>query len=146
MKPFRRFLCDRIEIESCLQVMCCPVYHWLSVCRQWIYHSCLALVLYPLQNWLQPVIYWAANHCSTNPFLKRKEKRKYGYTLRWGGLVVWWCLVNFQYWGVLLIWIIVGQGPIALAAGADGVVWTFVFISLVYLFSFLSPSLGDGPI
>ena len=30
-------------------------------------------------------------------------------------------LVNFQCRGVLLIWIIVGQGPIALAVGASGV-------------------------
>ena len=38
---------------------------------------------------------------------------------------------------VLLIWIIVGQGPTALAEGASGVVWTFFF--LIYHFSFLSP-------
>ena len=29
--------------------------------------------------------------------------------------------------GVLLIWIIVGQGPIAFAVGAGWVVWTFLF-------------------
>ena len=41
-------------------------------------------------------------------------------------------------------WIIVGQGPVALAVGAGrGCLDNF---SLVYLFSFLSPSLGDGPI
>ena len=38
------------------------------------------------------------------------------------GGVVRWCWVNFQCRGVLLIWIIVGQGPIALAVGAGGVV------------------------
>ena len=37
-----------------------------------------------------------------------------------------------------------GQGSVALAVGAGGVVW--IFFSLVYLFSFLSHSLGDGPI
>ena len=37
-----------------------------------------------------------------------------------GGRVVRRCWVNFQCRGVLLIWIIVGQGPIALAVGADG--------------------------
>ena len=58
--------------------------------------------------------------------------------------VVRWCWVNFQYQGVPLIWMIEGQGPTALAVGAGWVVWTF--FSLVYLFSFLSPSLGDGPI
>ena len=37
-----------------------------------------------------------------------------------------------------------GQGPIAVAVGAG---WGCVGIySLVYLFSFLSPSVGDGPI
>ena len=45
--------------------------------------------------------------------------------------------------GILLIWIIVGQGPIVLAVDA-GVGCLDIF-SLVYLFSFLSPSLGDGP-
>ena len=58
--------------------------------------------------------------------------------------VVRWCWVNFQCRGVLLIWIIVGKGPIAPAVGAsEGCLDIF---SLVYLFSFLSPSLGDGPI
>ena len=52
--------------------------------------------------------------------------------------------VNFQCRDVLLIWMIVGQGPIALAVGAGGGCFDIFF--LVYLFSFLSPSLGDGPI
>ena len=52
-----------------------------------------------------------------------------------------WCWVNFQCRGVLLIWIKVGQGPTALAVGAGGVVWTF--FSLIYLFSFLFPSLWE---
>ena len=58
--------------------------------------------------------------------------------------MVRWCLQNIQSRSVLLIWIIVGQGSIVLAVGAGGVVGTF--FSLVYLFSFLSYSLGDGPI
>ena len=53
--------------------------------------------------------------------------------------------VNFQCRGVLLIWIIVGQGPITLAVDAGGGCCLGIF-SLVYLFSFLSPSLGNGPI
>ena len=54
------------------------------------------------------------------------------------------CWVNFQCRGVLLIWIIVGQGPIALAVGVgEGCLDIF---SLVDLFSLPSPSLGDGPI
>ena len=36
--------------------------------------------------------------------------------------------------GVLPIWIRVGQGPTALAVGADGVVWTFVLSSIISLF------------
>ena len=51
--------------------------------------------------------------------------------------------VNFQSRGVLLISMILGQGPIALAVGAGrGCLDIF---SLDYHFSFLSPSLGDGP-
>ena len=43
-----------------------------------------------------------------------------------------------------LIWIIIGQGPIALAVGAGG--GCLEIFALVYLFSFLSLCLGDGPI
>ena len=53
-------------------------------------------------------------------------------------------LVNFQCQGVLLMWMIVRPGPIALAVGAGG--GCLDIFSLVYLFSLLSPSLGDGPI
>ena len=58
--------------------------------------------------------------------------------------MVQWCWVNFQCRGVLLTWIIIWQGPIALAVGAEGVVWTFLsHLSFLSSFSF---SLGDGPI
>ena len=36
------------------------------------------------------------------------------------GRLVPWCWVNFQFRGVLLIWIIVWQGPTALVVGAGG--------------------------
>ena len=62
----------------------------------------------------------------------------------WGGRVVRRCWVNFQCRGVLLIRIIVEQGPIALEVGAGGGCLD-IFV-LIYHFSFLSPSLGDGPI
>ena len=55
-----------------------------------------------------------------------------------------WCLENIQSRSVQLIWIIVGQGSIALAVGAGG--GCLDIFSLVYPFSFLSHSLGDGPI
>ena len=67
-----------------------------------------------------------------------------GSFLSGGGRVVRRCWVNFQCRGVLLIWIIEGQGPIALAVGAGG--GYLDIFSLVYLFSFLSLSLRDGPI
>ena len=60
-----------------------------------------------------------------------------------GGWVVRWCWVNFQCRGILLIWLRVGQGPAVLAVGAGGG-YLDVF-SLVYRFSPLSASLGDGP-
>ena len=59
--------------------------------------------------------------------------------------MVRWCCVNFQCRGVLLIWIIVGQEPIALAVGADGGCFGHFFSRLSILFSF-SLSLGGGPI
>ena len=43
--------------------------------------------------------------------------------------------------GVLLIWITVGQGPTALTVGAGG--GCLDIFSLVYYFSFLSPSLWE---
>ena len=46
------------------------------------------------------------------------------------------CMENLQSRSVLLIWIIVGQGSIALAVGAGG--GCLNIFSLVYLFSFLS--------
>ena len=52
-----------------------------------------------------------------------------------------WCWVNFQCRGVLLIWNRVGQEPTALALGVGG--GCLDIISLVYHFSFLSPSLWE---
>ena len=55
------------------------------------------------------------------------------------------CWVNFQCRGVLLIWIIVGEGHTALAVGAGGGCLDICFSRLSVLSSF-SLSLGDGPI
>ena len=49
--------------------------------------------------------------------------------------------MNFQCRGVLLIWLIVGQGPTALAVGAGGV--SLDIFTFIYLFSPLSTSLYD---
>ena len=51
------------------------------------------------------------------------------------------CWVSFQCWGVLLIWIIVGQGPVVLAVGAGG--GCLDIFSLICPFSPLSPSLWE---
>ena len=53
------------------------------------------------------------------------------------------CWVNFQCQGILLIWIIVGQGPVALAVGAGG--GGLDIVSLVYHFSLLSTLSGRWP-
>ena len=42
-----------------------------------------------------------------------------------------------------LIWIIVGQGPIALAVGASGVVWTFLLSYIFSLFFFVFARQAD---
>ena len=64
----------------------------------------------------------------------------------WGGRVARWCWVNFQCWGVLLIWMRVGQGPTALAVGAGGGCLDIFFLSSVISLFFLPLSGGDGPI
>ena len=51
------------------------------------------------------------------------------------------CWENFQCRGVPLIWIIVGQGPVALAVGAGG--GCLDIFSLICPFSPLSPSLWE---
>ena len=55
--------------------------------------------------------------------------------------MVRWRCVNFQWRGVLLIWISVGQGPTALAVGAGG--GGLAIFSLVHHFYFLSLSLWE---
>ena len=62
-----------------------------------------------------------------------------------GGRVGRRCWVNLQCRGVLLVWMIVGQGPIALAVEAGGGLFGHFFSHLSFLFS-VSLSLGDGPI
>ena len=51
------------------------------------------------------------------------------------------CWVNFQCQGILLTWLTVGQGPIALAVGAGG--GCLNIFTLIYPFSPLSPSLWE---
>ena len=45
--------------------------------------------------------------------------------------------------GVLLIWLILGQGPAVLAVGADRGIWTFFFLASIV---FYSPSPWDPDI
>ena len=47
-------------------------------------------------------------------------------------MVRWWW-VNFQYRGVLLIWVREGQGPTALAVGAGGGCLDIFFSRLSFL-------------
>ena len=61
-----------------------------------------------------------------------------------GGRVVRWCWVNFQCRGVLLIWIIVEQGPTALAKGGGGGCLDIFFLSYIISLLFL-PLSGRRP-
>ena len=66
-------------------------------------------------------------------------------TLSDGGGVM--ALVNHPVPGRPTIWMIVGQGPIALAVGAGwGLFRHFLLSSILRLLSSFSLSLGDGPI
>ena len=58
-----------------------------------------------------------------------------------GGWVLRWCWVSFLWGGILLILLVVGQGPTALAVGVGG--GLLVIFTLIYLFSPLSPSLWE---
>ena len=79
---------------------------------------------------------------TANPIHPFQFSKSRHFPIRWGcGRVVRRCWVNFQCRGVLLIWIIVGQGPIALVVGAGG--GCLDIFSLIYHFSFLSPSLWE---
>ena len=60
-----------------------------------------------------------------------------------GGRVVQCCRVNFQCRGILLILIIVGQGPLALVIGAGGDCLDIFLSSVIFT---ISLSLRDGPI
>ena len=64
---------------------------------------------------------------------------------RLGGQRMRWCLVNFQFQGILLIWIKLGQRHVALSVGVGGGLFGHFFSHLSFLSSF-SLSLGDGPI
>ena len=67
--------------------------------------------------------------------------RQYFSLYRGGGRVVRWLWITFQCRGVLLVWKSVGQGPTALAVGAGG--GCLDIFTLIYPFSFLSPSLWE---
>ena len=70
----------------------------------------------------------------------RLNKHRFFSTMgRSGGAMV---LVNFPVPGVLLNWIIVGQGPIALALGAGGA--CLDIFSLICHFALPSPSLWEA--
>ena len=58
--------------------------------------------------------------------------------------MVRWCWINFQSWGVLLVWIKAGQGPSAIAVCAGRGCLDIFFSCLSFLF--FSFALGDGPI
>ena len=70
--------------------------------------------------------------------IKRFSSKKWGWS---GGAMV---LGKLPVPGRPTILITVGQGPIALAVGAGGGVWTFLLSSI--LSPHFSLSLGDGPI
>ena len=62
---------------------------------------------------------WPINHKLVRKALNTYPHRIINFRFKCGdGRVVQRCWVNFQCLGVLLIWIIVGQGPVALAVSA----------------------------
>ena len=45
---FSKFLSVRIEIDLCWHVICCLIYHWLSISSKWIDHEPFTFMIYPL--------------------------------------------------------------------------------------------------
>ena len=98
-------------------------------------------------SFLSPSLWETARYrlkyCLKGPLNPKQPTNQSPFTIIsiyfWGGRVVRRCWVNFQCRGVLLIWILVGQGAIALAIGAGG--GCLDVFSFIYHFSFLSPSL-----
>ena len=78
-------------------------------------------------------------HCGSNTLMSYllNKQNNMGWS---GGAMV---LGKLPVPGRPTIWMIVGQGPIALAIGAVGVVWTFLLSSTLSLF-FL-PLFGSWP-
>ena len=78
-------------------------------------------------------------------------QRSYSFSLRMLIISELWCgwsggamvLGKLPMAGRPTIWLIVGQGPIALAIGAGG--GCLDIFTLLYLFPSFSLSLGDGP-
>ena len=60
------------------------------------------------------------------------------------GGVVWTFVSQLSFLFSLSIWVKVGQGPTAVVVGAGG--GCLDIFTLIYPFSSLSPSMGDGPI
>ena len=106
--------------------------------------------LYNKTDFLPTLVWWVRRKTSKSRsgrfdplliiFLYRKTLPFFTKFSR-GSRVMRWCWVNLQCRGVLLIWIRVGQGPTVLAVGAGG--GCLDIFSLVYHFSFLSPSLCE---
>ena len=94
---------------------------------------------FPYSHFITKVLYVASDRKAVPGMCIVHGGQRYSFA--GGGRVVRWCWVNFQCWGVLLVWIIVGQGPIALAVGADGGLFGHFFS--LYPFSTLSPSLWE---
>ena len=61
----------------------------------------------------------------------------------WGGSGGAMVLGKLPVPGRPTIWITVGQGPTALAVGAEGIVWTFLLSSVLFLLSL--PFFGRRP-
>ena len=91
----------------------------------------------PLSPSLWETARYRLKYCLKGP-LNQKPTNQPG-----GGRVEQRCWVNFQCRGVLLVWMIVGQGPIALAVGAGGGCFEIFFSSVFSLF-FL-PLFGRRP-
>ena len=105
--------------------------------------------LFCFSSLYQRVVYWISwtfKWIQTACYFRRekeweRERESPKSSHEGGGRVVRWLWVNFQCRGVVLIWIIIGQGPIALSVGVGkGCLDIFSLVCL----SFFCVSISSG--
>ena len=128
-------MCSNFKLKWCIIILGLKTFCSYDECLNRLEYKCICLIVV-LLNFLDTKVNPTEREREREREREKKRERKSPKSNRKGcGREVRWCWVNFQCRGVLLNWIVVGQGPIVFAVGADG--RCLDSVSLVCLFSFL---------